>query len=103
MSQDSAMQQPNLDSFKPKQGDLVKYEPLPHYDFLVVGAYTKMLEEGSLLTVIPRGSLSSLFLAIQPPSDVYFKVDSRGQIWFLGWYEHNQVMGPMLALWISEE
>jgi hypothetical protein len=83
--------------------ELVKYTPSAAHDILMCGAYAKMVNEGIIYNILPAGSLSSLFVAIQPPTDAFFKTDATSQIWFLGWFELNQILGRLCAVWVAKE
>lgn len=82
---------------------LVAYKHSANHDMLISSAYWKMISEGVIFSVIPDGSLSGLFIALHPPTHAYFEVDAKGQVWFLAWFEPNQLLGRLMALWVARE
>src|SRR6266705_3920925 len=101
--QDKTRAQPLNLRFALAQNELITYKPSAHHDVLIAGAYGKIVDEEAVFNVIPNGALSGLMIAVHPPSKAYYKVNELGLIWFLAWFEPNQILGQLMALWVAKE
>src|SRR6266446_5277890 len=84
--------------------ELIKYEPCPLHDMLMLQWYGELFATGDIKKLLPADiySVSKFFAYIQPPIEVTFKVADDVGMWFVAIYT-PMFSGAQFDMWVKPE